>query len=231
MKKKSYIQSWPTILAISALIWSTFGVSSVSASLVNSSSSTDLLSTGLVGHWTFDGKKTPWTSSTAGTTLDSSGNSNTGTLTSMVQSTNPVAGRIGQALTFDGSTDYISAGVPSNLTFTAASTFSVSAWIKTTQSGINTCISGKYDSTVGKGYFWCSLSGNVYMQMQTSQTIYIYRIGSTAIANGVWHHVVATYSGTSNASTGIKLYVDGVIEPTYSDTQTVGTLGSLAVSS
>jgi hypothetical protein len=48
------------------------------------------LTSGLVGYWTFDGKDTPWTSSSAGTATDRSGNGNTGTLTNMSRSTSPI---------------------------------------------------------------------------------------------------------------------------------------------
>ena len=65
------------------------------------------IQSGLVGYWTFDGKDTSWTNSTTATTLDKSGNGNTGTLTNMLQSTAPVPGKIGQALKFDGSSGYV----------------------------------------------------------------------------------------------------------------------------
>jgi hypothetical protein len=64
-------------------------------------SPTTSLTSGLVGYWTLDGKDTPWTSATAATTKDRSGNSNTGTLTNMYQATSTVAGKLGQGLSFD----------------------------------------------------------------------------------------------------------------------------------
>src|SRR3989338_8887897 len=65
------------------------------------------LSCGLVGYWTFDGTDTPWTSATAATTKDKSGNGNTGTLTNMNRAIALVEGKIGQGLKFDGVNDYI----------------------------------------------------------------------------------------------------------------------------
>ena len=53
---------------------------------------------GLVGHWTFDGADTPWSSATAANAIDRSGNANTGTLTSMNRSSAPTIGKLGQAL-------------------------------------------------------------------------------------------------------------------------------------
>ena len=88
---------------------------------------------GLVGQWSFDGKQTVWTSSTAATTLDTSGNNNTGTITNMSQSTSPVEGKIGQALKLNG---YIN--VPYNAILDLPNSGgAVSYWIKFGQIGQN----------------------------------------------------------------------------------------------
>src|SRR3989344_124518 len=85
------------------------GLYTMGTATVNAS--TNALNTnGLVGQWSFDGKQTVWTSTIAATTLDTSGQSNTGTLTNMSQSTSPTPGKIGQALYFDGSNDYVTTG-------------------------------------------------------------------------------------------------------------------------
>src|SRR3989338_7510865 len=64
------------------------------------------LTSGLVGHWTFDGQDTNWTSATAGTTADKSpAGTNTGTLTNMSQSTSPTIGKVGQGMYFNGTDD------------------------------------------------------------------------------------------------------------------------------
>lgn len=63
------------------------------------------LENGLVGLWTFDGGDTSWTSDTTGTTRDRSGNNNTGTFTSMNRRTAVDGGKLGQAMTFDGTND------------------------------------------------------------------------------------------------------------------------------
>ena len=58
-------------------------INASSADLDNGSS----LESGLVGHWTFDGQDTNWTSANTGVTYDRSGNNNAGTLTSMNRKT------------------------------------------------------------------------------------------------------------------------------------------------
>jgi hypothetical protein len=102
--KYKYFSSY-TILTLFICSFLFFNVAN--AGTIGKPSNFLTLSTGLVGWWTMDGKDTPWTSATAGTTLDSSGNGNTGTLTSMNRATSPVAGKIGQGLNFDGVDDYI----------------------------------------------------------------------------------------------------------------------------
>lgn len=76
---------------------------------------------GLVGYWTLDGRQTPWSSATAGTALDISGSGNNGTLTSMAKATAYVRGKVGQALKFDGSNDYVD--IPDTITLTSPQTF------------------------------------------------------------------------------------------------------------
>ena len=84
------------------------------------------LGTGLVGYWPLDTRDTPWSSATAATTLDRSGNNSTGTLTSMSRSTSPVVGKLGQGLKFDGTSSYIS--VSGNPT-TAIDNWTLAAWV------------------------------------------------------------------------------------------------------
>jgi hypothetical protein len=84
---------------------------SKAALITNKTVSTPLNNLGLMGYWTFDGVDTPWTSSSAGTTIDKSGNGRTGTLTNMNRATAPVQGKVGQGLRFDGiSGNYVNIG-------------------------------------------------------------------------------------------------------------------------
>jgi hypothetical protein len=84
------------------------------------------LSRGLVGYWPFDGKTTNWAT---GITADLSGNNNTGQLISMSTTTSPVPGKIGQALKFNGTSQYISnTSIVSTIASNTAGT--VSVWFK-----------------------------------------------------------------------------------------------------
>src|SRR3989338_8469827 len=88
-------------------------------------------SLGLVGYWTMDGPDITWTSDTAGTATDLSGSGNAGTLTSMSKSASAVAGKIGQALDFDGTADYVGVGDPAGgeLDFSSSQSFTIAAWV------------------------------------------------------------------------------------------------------
>ncbi|MES3031912.1 MAG: LamG domain-containing protein, partial [Patescibacteria group bacterium] len=198
-------------------------------SKISVSSSTDLLSTGLVGHWTFDGKKTPWTSSTAGTALDSSGNSNTGTLTSMVQSTNPVAGRIGQALTFDGTNDWIQMSNESTFDFEKTTAFSVFAWVKTTASSDSFVVAKAQNSGTYTGWYifvdngagsqGSTGTGQIAVDFNSGANLRR-RYGTTVVKDGKWHHVGFVNDGLGVA-TSVKIYVDGTENSTATGTNSV----------
>src|SRR3989338_6588037 len=81
------------------------------------------LRSGLVGYWTFDGKDMA-----NGVALDKSGNFATGTPSGIATSTFYAAGKIGQALNFDGVNDYVNITSTSNLK--NISSGAVSLWFK-----------------------------------------------------------------------------------------------------
>ena len=84
----------------------------------------DTLTSGLVGYWTFDGKDTAWNTNK---TLDKSGNGNHGRMDNMSTTTVPVAGKIGQGFSFDGTNDEVEIGA---ITTVGATGFSFSFWMK-----------------------------------------------------------------------------------------------------
>jgi hypothetical protein len=166
-----------------------------------------------VGYWTFDGKDTPWTSSSAATTLDKSGNGNTGTLTNMNQSTSPAVGKIGQGLYFDGVNDSVTAN--SAASAIATGDVSYSAWFKLSgaASGYIIDLADAPSNNDVYLYFDTGTPGALCFQVyntgfncaDSSQTIW---------PTGVWHHAVGVFSGVS----GQKLYVDGVLVGTNANT-------------
>jgi len=161
------------------------------------------LTGGLVGLWSFNGNDVNWTANQA---LDQSGNANHGTLVSMSTTTSPAKGKIGQALTFDGTDDYINVGTASTYNFTS-SDFSVAFWIYRME--IAASVS---DMLFSRGVFeqegWQISMCNCDQAMAFTS----YQAGATQyvqITNGPrlneWDHAVFVRSGSVG-----KWYINGV---------------------
>lgn len=89
------------------------------------------LTTGLTGLWTFDGADVVWTSPTAGTARDGSGNGRGLPLSGMTRATSPIIGKMGQGLSFDGAGSSLMSAL--NLSsFVSASDATFALWAKPT---------------------------------------------------------------------------------------------------
>src|SRR3989344_4780579 len=211
-----------TTLTLLSLLLFGFSPIPALASKINVPTNFLVLNTGLVGWWTFDGKDTPWTSATAATTLDKSGNGNTGTLTNMAQATSPTIGKIGQGLKFDGVDDIIEVTQSSSINDPLALT--VSVWAKQSTLKTNGYYISKADNSSG-GHGWSFGSGNV---ANSSLSFVVHGFTTTDLssisASGVittnsWNHYVVTWDG-SNTAANVRMYKNGV-EVSYA-TQTNG---------
>jgi hypothetical protein len=142
----------------------------------------------LVGWWKLDND-----------VKDSSGKGNNGTIAGAP--TWVTGGKIGSALSLNGTADYVDCGAADSLNITDKVT--LSAWIKP-----NTMANSAYQTFVSKG-------DHAYCLQQTSGNLiefYVYDTGwhavdsaiITSTFNGTWHHVAGTFDGTQ-----LKLYVDG----------------------
>lgn len=169
---------------------------------VNSSQNTKITS-GLVGLWSFDGKDVPWTSSTAGTAIDGSGNGNTGTLTNMNQATAPVIGKMGQGLKFDGVDDAVNLGeVKRNLT-----SLTGSIWVKFGRDGSTEYLFGKFNDATAGWVLYRAGAGDKKVYWYVWNTSFAFATVATpsAIPTNEWHHFTGVYDGAY-----IYLYMDGV---------------------
>ncbi len=158
------------------------------ASVVNKSKP-ERLSNGLVGYWTFDGNKM------AGVTAyDSSSSGNNGTMTN---GPIPTLGKVGQALNFDGSDDYVAF----NSGYTLGNFSTVSAWINLNNtSGIQTITQG---TTATRYFIWNST------QFQYSENTVTFSSGNVSITPGQWYHVAAVRD--TAAVEIVSFYVNGVL--------------------
>jgi len=166
-------------------------------------SAKNALTSGLVGYWPFDGNTTNWTT---GTTLDLSGNSNSGSLSSMATTTSPIPGRIGQALSFNGTSQTVQ--VPSAASLQGLTTISVSAWIRTT----NTQGGSREILRKGNG------ASSWFLLLNSANKIAFTSSGASGeYSNGIlyptdnaWHLVTATFDGST-----IRIYLDGALKISY----------------
>ena len=158
------------------------------------------LSQGLVGYWPLDGPVTNWNTNT---TADISGNGNTGQLISMSTSTSPAIGKIGQALTLNGTSQYITRdGNLNSLSFGAPLT--LSAWIKVpalVKGAI--VIAGNSTTHTGWGLYLQDTFGHLSF-LNPGVTA----INSTkTVSANVWTHVAVT---VPSGSTNPTFYFNGV---------------------
>ena len=166
----------------------------------------------LVGYWAFD-------EGAGSKAYDGSGNDNTGTLQNMEEA-DWVDGVAGGALSFGGTDEYIN--IPDNATLDVTDTISISVWVKTSYSAANQTVICKNETandrpnynidilTDGKvrffGYEVASAKGNT--------------TGTSDVNDGNWHHIVGTFDGTD-----WKIYIDGALSSTTTDSATLSTTG------
>ena len=162
------------------------------------------LTNGLIGSWSFDGQDMNATKA-----LDRSGQGNNGTLTNGPTRT---AGKIGQALSFDGVDDRVSLGNPASLQITGS--LSIAAWIKADAfpNGDDNHILSKSGSSGSVGYKFSATIDNgveqVYMVVSGDGTNFAQRYTATTITTGRWYHVVGVYNAAAQT---IDVYVDGTL--------------------
>jgi hypothetical protein len=171
--------------------------------------SADGLSAGLVGHWTFDGKDM------LSNVVDRSGSGYHGWLVGFT-STTTTAGRMGQAMSFNGATSYVQMATSTPIFPFATGNFSATAWIKT--NSLNSTVLAKTVPFLANNGF--SIMIDAYGKIRG--WIYNEYIDSATIVNdGKWHHVVFQRNSVSTTT----LYIDGNLDKTaghYLGSQSAG---------
>lgn len=162
---------------------------------------------GLVGSWHFNES-----SAVANTTAyDMSGNGNHGVMSGTNYRSD--VGRFGRAFLGDGATNN-RVSIPFSYSINPTTSLSIEAWFKFTSSGVKEMISRMNADGTGP------LSYELFQSNQRL-TFRLFKSGAndfttnTDLSLGAWHHVVATWDGTT-----VKIYVDGVLD------MTPGTLAS-----
>ncbi len=154
----------------------------------------------LVAWWKFDEAE-------GGEAADSSGNNIIGTLSGNPQ-WQPLGGKVGGALAFDGVDDFIDCG--SDVSLNLIEGVSVAAWIKLAGHAEDQKIVGNQDNLTG-GYkfglysdkleFEIRDSGNAPTQNRSVE-------GGTVLEPDTWYHIAGTYCQGGS----IKTYVNGKLD-------------------
>ena len=132
---------------------------------------------------------------------DSSGNSNTGTLVNMTAPGCWVAGQVGNALSFDGSNDYVGVAASASLnSILSAHEFTYAAWIYPKASTGD--IMGFAGYAPRWGYSFTLMSGKLSLRFQNAAgTWSLIQADNLSVPLNDWSHVAVTYdpSGTGQA--------------------------------
>jgi hypothetical protein len=155
---------------------------------------------GLLAHW-------PLSEGSGSTTADTSGNSRTATLTGSPTWT--TAGYVGDALTFNGTSNY--AEGPLGTWFGSNNTLSVSAWVYATAT-TNGPIFGVTQSSPPANWNMPFLSINGATAWaglwDGGNGVYV----SATVSLNAWHHLAMTYDPSGSGTR--KFYVDGALSAT-----------------
>ena len=180
-------------------IRATSGSISGSTTLTISSS----VSSGLVGWWKFD-------EGSGTTAADSSGNGNT---MNLVNGVNWVAGKMGDAISANGTNQY---GTVPAINLSGTSAVTVAFWANrtystTTESVMLESTTNYNNSNTGFGFFpddtGCTgIATAVHGNVGYSVNCY------TQPTSGVWHHLAIIFDKTQAGNNQTALYIDGVLQ-------------------
>ncbi|HZZ72519.1 MAG TPA: LamG domain-containing protein [Pirellulales bacterium] len=154
---------------------------------------------GVVGYWKLD--------ETSGSTAsDASVNLLSGTLNHFTFDSSGIpSGKVGYALQFDGSSNYISRTNSTVLQLTKA--ISMAAWIKGGGWGSTTNVNAIIRKGEGGPNNYQLAIQNGYLAVGLDAVDGSLAHGNTHLQTGVWYHVVGTWDGTT-----VKLYVNGALD-------------------
>ncbi|MBP9751659.1 MAG: LamG domain-containing protein [Candidatus Moranbacteria bacterium] len=169
------------------------------------------LTDGLVGLWSFNGPDLSGT-----TAYDRSGQGNNGTL---VNGPSVYPGKVGQALSFDGTSASVNLGQPAVLQ-TLNAPMTISSWVRFPTAPV----SGHNYTIIGRGYDW-------QIEILPTQRVSFRRWSSYSDVQGVsalsatsWYHVVVTVS--TSGSDNVLIYVNGQLDKTGTMTTPFNTSAS-----
>src|SRR3989344_198301 len=168
---------------------------------------TSALSQGLVGYWKMDESTTP--------SLDSSGNSNSGSWNGNVAAT---TGKFGNGTTYDGTGDYVNVPDADSLDLGQGATkrWTVATWYRATGAGTSAQMLVAKRSATGSSvtdYVIYTESNSIVWGTGSAADSCSWQILSEP-SRDVWHHIVGTLEATGNESGRKSIYIDGALSAT-----------------
>lgn len=146
---------------------------------------------GLVGYWNFN-------ENSGSTAYDYSGNNNNGIL---INSPIWTSGKVGNALSLNGSNNYVNINDSSSLNFGSATDFTIEGWIKRNTTGSQFIFDKRSNSTAGY-IFYFDTSNGLALQVNGNNRY----TNNTLIDTTSWHHVAISVDRDGY----INSYLDGV---------------------
>ena len=118
-----------------------------------------------------------------------------------------------KSVLFDGVNETINCGTDSTLDLERTDTFSISTWFKISNVTASRELCGKVNSVSNGGYecFLLQTTGELRFSLRNTGGNRLLVETNNTFDDGVWHHVVFTYDGSSTAA-GVTIYVDGSSE-------------------
>jgi len=116
-------------------------------------------------------------------------------------------------LSFDGTSDYIDVGNPTELQF--SSSFSISCWAKINNTGNNAIISKDSNISSGAGYHIDFRSGNAIHAWAYGASD---KLIATGLSTDVWYNIVFVFESTGGSNGNQSLYINGRTPLTSSTT-------------
>ena len=162
---------------------------------------------GMISYWKLD--------ETSGTVVSDCHDGHSGVVIGTASWT---TGKIGNALSFDGSTSYVNISDSEDFTFKTDNSFTLMAWIKTKERRLQYVIN-HYNSYTGGNLLALEIQsmGKVEFIARDSLWHLVQFNGVTQLSPDVWYHLAAVRDADSNL---IFIYVNGKQEANTTDTLT-----------
>jgi len=180
------------------------------------SSQNNKLTDGLVGFWSFNGPDMDWNQPTA-EARDTSGQGNHGD----VVGATPAIGKVGQALSFNGSSNYIDLGYPSFYLIGPPVTYS--AWVKPASLNSGAVMNvGTYNANAKTVI--AILNGYLYAGGVNHQDIVDLSAAGNPISTNGWNHILYVIDADNSAG----IYINGT-KYAASGVDYIGSTGSFYI--